>query len=75
MNIYFYYIILIVIINYLLFKLYFINFSFYILSKQKLKKEFKHAKNNYIHEYPSLIADLSNHTIKLNEELNILKNS
>jgi hypothetical protein len=74
MNKYFYYILLIFLLNYLLFKVYFLNFNFYINSKNKLKQDFKKASNNYIYEQPKLILKLSKLTKELNDKLIILDN-
>lgn len=73
MDNYLYFIILIIFINYLLFKIYFVNFNFCNLEKIKLKKDFHHAKENFINEYPKLISDLTQLTVNLNQKLKILE--
>ena len=73
MDKYIYFLILIIFINYLLFKIYFINFNFCKLEKEKLKKDFYHARENFINEYPKLVSDLTEHAVNLNKKLKILE--
>ena len=47
MDKYLYFIILIILINYLLFKIYFINFNFYNLEKKKIKKRFSSCQRKF----------------------------
>ena len=72
MNKYFYYIILVFFINLLLIKLYFLNFNFFIEKKNKLKKDFKKASDEYLYHQPKLILELSKLTNELNDKLKIL---
>lgn len=75
MDKYLYFIILIIFLNYLLFKVYFINFNFCNIEKKKLKKDFKKARDVYIEEYPKLVSNLGSLTVDLNKQLEILENN
>jgi len=75
MDKYVYFIILIIFLNYIIFKAYFINFNNCNIKKKQLKKDFKKAKNNYINEYPKLISNLSESAIILNKKLKQLENN
>lgn len=74
MDKYYYYIFLIILINCLLVKFYFLNNQFIIIEKNKLKKDYQVAKDNYINQQPELIIKLAGLTKELNEQLNILQN-
>lgn len=74
MDKYYYYILLIILINCLLVKFYFLNNQFIIIEKNKLKKDYQVAKDNYINQQPELIIKLAGLTKELNEQLNILQN-
>lgn len=74
MDKYYYYILLIILINCLLIKFYFLNNQFIIIEKNKLKKNYEIAKDNYINQQPELIIKLAGLTKELNEQLNILQN-
>lgn len=74
MDNYIYYIILIILFNAIIYRIYFLNFNFYIKEKKNLKKKYKKVRDSYIVDQPKLISELLNLTNELQNQLLILKN-
>jgi hypothetical protein len=70
---YLYIIIFIILINFSLLKIYFLNFNFEKNEAEKLQNNYNNAVNNYIDNSPKLISDLMDSTVELKNKLDFIK--